>query len=91
MRGKLQYLYSISVFVGVLLSSYMMMNHDGNSRLPLLIFQGTEDGQAAQASVVDPSVDQLFEFEEALSNQVLEDKPQREPTTKQPSNAVLPQ
>ncbi|MEZ4750753.1 MAG: hypothetical protein R3B54_09045 [Bdellovibrionota bacterium] len=91
MRGKLQYIYSIGVFVGVLLSSYMMMNHDGNSRLPLLIFQGTQDGRPTQASVVDPSVDQLFEFEEALSNQVLDEKPQREPTTKQPTLIVIPE
>lgn len=90
MRGKLQYLYSIGVFVGVLLSTYMMMSHDGSSRLPLHIFQGTQDGRAMQASVVDPSVDQLFEFEEALSNEVLDVDAQREPTTKR-SPAIPPQ
>lgn len=89
MKNKLQYVYSISVFLGVLLSSYLMMNQNDNSRLPLQSLGGP--GPTTQeAAVVDPVVNQLFEFEEALSNQYNEESPtplpKRKPTESIPSD-----
>lgn len=65
MKNKLQYAYSISVFVGVLLTAYLMMNQEGNARIPGRSFQSTTF--RAEAQVLDPAVSQLLEMEEALS------------------------
>ena len=64
MKNKLQYAYTISVFMGVLLTAYMMMNHGFNLHVPNRNFQG--GGFRAEAQVVDPAVSQLLEMESAL-------------------------
>lgn len=64
MRSKLQYIYSISVFLGVLVTSYLMMNKEGSSRVPLQAIQnGT---QRVEATTADPAVQSLIEIENAL-------------------------
>ena len=65
MKNKLQYVYSISVFIGVLFTSYLMMNQDGNARTPLRSVQGP--GLRTEALALDPAVNQLFEMENAIS------------------------
>ena len=89
MRNKLQYVYSITVFVGVLLSSYMMMERDQNNRSPLQIMQSNP--QNVRATVVDPVVNQLFEFEESLSNQFSDDSDStREPLAEDSDSSPNP-
>lgn len=63
MRSKLQYIYSISVFVGVLVTSYMMMSKDDSARLPQTV---QTPGARFDASVADPAVQSLIDIEKAL-------------------------
>ncbi len=65
MKNKLQYAYTISVFMGVLLTAYMMMNQGTTLRVPNRNFQS--GGFRAEAQVVDPAVSQLLEMENALA------------------------
>lgn len=77
MRNKLQYAYSISVFLGVLMTSYLMMDRDGNSKSPLRAVQ--TPSLRTEAMPLDPAVNQLFEMEDAISK-LRRDRP--EPATK---------
>ena len=65
LRNRLQYLYSISVFFGVLVTAYLMMNNEGNAVLPARSVQAPT--YRSEATIVDPAVNQLFEMEDALS------------------------
>lgn len=65
-RNKLQYIYSISVFFGVLLISYVMIHREINARITLPSVPGNSNRMDA-SPVVDPVVNQLFEVESALS------------------------
>lgn len=64
MKNKLQYAYSITVFLGVLITAYMMMNKE-NTRVPLRAVQ-TPSSMRSEASV-DSGVGQLFQMEDELS------------------------
>lgn len=67
MRNRLQYIYSILVFFGVLVTSYLMMGEEGYARLPLPLFQASVPTFQRQATLgVDPAVNQLFKFQDAL-------------------------
>lgn len=66
MKNKLQYAYSISVFIGVLITTYLMMNKEGNARVPLRAVQAPPTLRS-EASVVDSAVSQLFQVEDQLS------------------------
>lgn len=67
MRSKLQYVYSIIVFAGVLVTAYLMMNSE-NQRAPLLRgFQASGPVYRNEAATLDPGLNQLFEMEEVLS------------------------
>ncbi len=75
MKNKLQYAYTISVFMGVLLTAYMMMNQGTSLRVPNRNFQS--GGFRAEAQVVDPAVSQLLEMENALAKVPSENRPPR--------------
>lgn len=66
MRNTLQYAYSIAVLSGVLVTAYLMMNKEGNARIPLPEFQS--QSYRTEALSVDPGVTQLFEMEDALAH-----------------------
>lgn len=66
MRNTLQYVYSISVFFGVLISAYLMMNKE-SGRVPLRAVQ-SPNPMRMEASALDPNVNQLFQMETELSN-----------------------
>jgi hypothetical protein len=66
MRNKLQYAYTITVLVGVLMTAYLMMNQDGNARIPVRSFQSPATLRT-EAQVMDPGLNQLFEMENALT------------------------
>lgn len=65
MKNKLQYAYTISVFMGVLLTAYMMMNQGATLSVPNRNFQN--GGFRAEAQAVDPAIRQLLEMENALA------------------------
>ena len=65
MKNKLQYAYSISVFVGVLLTAYMMMNQGAGPLGPNRNFQNGSYRSEAQAG--DPAISKLLEMENALA------------------------
>jgi len=65
MKNKLQYVYTITVFIGVLFTAYLMMNTDTNARIP---FRTVETAPLrTDAQVLDPGLNQLFEMENALN------------------------
>ena len=66
MKNKLQYAYSITVFMGVLVTAYLMMNREGNAHIPMRALPGPSNLRT-EAFVLDPGVNQLFEMEDALS------------------------
>lgn len=70
MKNRLQYLYSISVFIGVLCTAYLMMSSEGNKFTSNRTVQGpylrTEAG-------IDPALSSLFEVEEVLESLPQED------------------
>lgn len=66
LRNRLQYAYSISVFLGVLATSYLMLKRDGNGRL-FEAMQSPGDSFRSEASLLDPGVSNLLDIEKALS------------------------
>jgi len=88
MKNKLQYAYSISVFVGVLLTAYMMMNQGAGPLAPNRNFQ--QNGAfRSEAQAVDPAVSRLLEMENALAK-VPKDKPKSPQEERAPSEINLP-
>lgn len=79
MKNKLQYAYTISVFMGVLLTAYMMMNQGTSLRVPNRNFQS--GGFRAEAQVVDPAVSQLLEMENALAKVPSENRTPKAPAS----------
>jgi len=67
MKNKLQYAYSITVFFGVLVTTYLMMNKEGNARVPLQALQSPQTLRS-EASLVDPAVSQLFQMQDEISH-----------------------
>lgn len=72
MKNTLQYAYTITVFIGVLFTAYLMMNREGNARIPLRAFENS--GLRSEAAV-DPGVNQLFEMEDAFNKLPKEKRP----------------
>jgi hypothetical protein len=83
MRNKLQYVYSITVFLGVLVTAYLMMNREGGARIPLRTLESPV--YRTETMVVDPALNQLFEVEDALSK--VPTKPTPEGTKRVPAKA----
>jgi hypothetical protein len=65
MKNKLQYAYTITVFIGVLFTAYLMMNTDINARVPLRTVETAP--LRTEAQILDPGLNQLFEMENALN------------------------
>jgi len=82
MKNKLQYAYSITVFAGVLVTAYLMMNTDNASRHQL----GGVSSQSlrSEATMVDPAVRSLFEMEDELSKLPRNREELRRPTQSRP-------
>ena len=72
MKNRLQYLYTITVFVGVLITAYMMINSEGSSHLPLRAMD-TPNPTFRSEATVDPALQELFQMEAALG-QIKKDK-----------------
>lgn len=83
MKNKLQYAYSISIFVGVLLTAYMMMNQGSGPLGPNRNFQNGSYRSEAQAG--DPAVGKLLEMENALAK-VPASKPRDKEDARSPSD-----
>ena len=66
MGGTLQYVYSISVFIGVLVTSYLMMERDSTGPLRGSI-PSPSPALRTEASGLDPALTQLLEMEDAIS------------------------
>ena len=62
MRSSLQYAYSISVLVGVLITAYFFMNREENYR----IYMPQNSNYVIQGDLSDPAVNRLVELELAL-------------------------
>ena len=86
MKNKLQYAYSITIFFGVLVTAYLMMNREGNARMPVRSLQGP--ALRTDALVLDPAVNQLFEMEDQLSK-LPQDKATVSPQKRSPSDMRL--
>lgn len=86
MKNKLQYAYSISVFVGVLLTAYMMMNQGSGPLGPNRNFQNGSYRSEAQAG--DPAVSKLLEMENALAK-VPSSKPREKDDSRVPSEVDI--
>ena len=65
MKNRLQYVYSITVLVGVFITAYLMMNRPGSSTIPFREFQ--TESYRTEAQLLDPGVIQLIEMEGKLS------------------------
>lgn len=65
MRGKLQYAYTISVFFGVLVTSYLMMERDKSDSIPGQTI--SSPALRSEASAFDPAVEQLMQMEDAIT------------------------
>lgn len=63
MKNRLQYCYSITVFLGALVTAYLMMNNDLNARSP---FRPATQTQLIMEAGVDPALNSLFEIEKGL-------------------------
>ncbi len=63
MRNRLQYLYSISVFLGVLVTAYLMMDNSFNARIP---YRPINSPQLVMEANLNPGLDSLFEVEKGL-------------------------
>lgn len=65
MRNALQYVYSISVFMGVIVTAYLSLQKEGNARIPLRAIQSPNF--RVEAGLADASVGKLQEVEEVLA------------------------
>ena len=65
MRGTLQYVYSISVFLGVLVTSYLMMNRDNTADVAGRAIAAP--ALRSEASTLAPGLSQLMEMEDAIT------------------------
>ena len=63
MRNRLQYLYSISIFLGAFVTAYLMMDRDLKSRVPYRVVQAP--AMVSEANI-DPALGSLFEVEKGL-------------------------
>lgn len=86
MKSTLQYVYSISVFLGVLATSYLLMSREGNVRNNLAGASSTQ--YRVEANFLDPALTSLFEMENALAN--LPKPPQKNPKKPEPESIRIP-
>lgn len=84
MKNKLQYAYSITVFCGVIVTAYLMMNKEGNARIPLRALQ--EPPTYRSEAMLDPAVNQLFQMEDQLSKLPSQRSKNRRPTDAAPAD-----
>lgn len=76
MRSRLQYFYSIAVFIGVLGTAYLMIHRDTNSRVPLRALQDGYNFRSEAEMSVPPSMKALFQTGDELSDLKEEKKPE---------------
>lgn len=62
MRNTLQYIYSISILFGVLVTAYFMMD----AGIPVITRSLAVPDYRVEANSADPAVNQLFQFEREL-------------------------
>lgn len=86
MRNKLQYSYSIAVFVGVLLTSYAMMSKEERAARPDAMVGAPV--LRSDASTVDPAVAQLMEIQSAIARYRKEDGATRSPARRRTQTVV---
>ena len=67
MKSKLQYLYSITVFFGVLVTAYMMMSGQEDQLLLIRNQTRAPSLRSTEAQILDPALSQLLEVESALN------------------------
>ena len=84
MKNRFQYIYSITVLLGVLVTSYLMMNQEGNARIP--VQSVGYNPFRVEGQLLDPALDQLLSIEDMLSTQAAgaEESPQRSPSVLEP-------
>jgi hypothetical protein len=88
MKNTLQYAYTISVFMGVLLTAYLMMNQGTSLNVPNRNFQN--GGFRSEAQVVDPAVRELLDMENALAK-VPKEKSREKAQESSEAPAAVPQ
>ena len=64
MRNRLQYLYSVAVLMGVIVTSYLTMSQDGSTRLQL---SGQNGAYRVDAGLVDAPVNELMQLGKDLN------------------------
>lgn len=65
MKNRLQYIYSITVFFGALITAYLMMDNDLKGRTP---YRTVKAPYLTSEASVDPALGSLFEVEKGLGN-----------------------
>jgi hypothetical protein len=65
MRNRLQYIYSITVFLGALITAYLMMDNDLKAQAP---YRTVKAPSLTTEASVDPALGSLFEVEKGLGN-----------------------
>jgi hypothetical protein len=65
MKNRLQYIYSITVFFGALITAYLMMDNDLKGRTP---YRSVKAPSLTTEASVDPALGSLFEVEKGLGN-----------------------
>ena len=73
MRNRLQYLYSITVFLGAFVTAYLMMDRNLNARVP---YRPVQTPAMVSEANIDPALGSLFEIEKGLGklNQLEKDQ-----------------
>ena len=77
-RNKLQYFYSISVFIGVLSTAYLMMERQGSVRFPFDSIQSSGSFRL-EAGVGDDALARLIEVENEITTLKDSDNKSRDP------------
>lgn len=66
MKNRLQYIYSIGVLAGVLVTAYSMMSQEGNANTPFRALSGPSSYRM-ESAVADPALRQLMQMETSFS------------------------
>lgn len=81
MRNRLQYLYSMTVFLGAFITAYLMMDRDLKSRVP---YRSVQTPSFIAEASVDSALGSLFEIEKGLGTLNQTDKPQKRVPSQMP-------
>ena len=78
MKNRLQYIYSIAVFIGVFITAYLMIDRENMRPFTARDVGGTNPTLRQDAAASDPALNQLFQMEEALAQMKKEREKSRE-------------